>query len=353
MKKKFIGYAMRVLYILMGFVVAAYPISVFFLRLPTVLEGKPGWILSFLTGLQVELCKIDIFQPLSADSSTDSLPILLPDEGAIPHITEKESKSDISAQPSAGEESLPDNAEAILTLTISSKIEPKNSPGAVFDLSALLEQDISFDRKKSAILIIHSHGSECYSEYSSAFWCENMSASSQDTQKNVVAVGNVLTEALKDCGFTVYHNQTLCDTPDYRSSYPTALTIIENEMEKHPEIGMVLDLHRDSVLSSDGTRYKLLSGDGEAAQLMFVVGTDILLDHPDWQDNLAFALALQKDLMVTQEDLVRPCTLSKNRYNQHITPFSLIIECGTEANTLPEAKRAVRRLAKSIDRVLS
>jgi len=349
MKKKLVGYLSRTLYILMAITVIAYPTAVFFQRLPIILEGKPGWKLSFLTGLTVKTVE----SSPSASEKTETLPILLPDEGAIPYIAEKESESDSSAQPSAGEESPPDDAEEILTLTIPSKIEPKNSPEAEFDLAELRKQEISFDRTKSAILIIHSHGSECYSEYSSVFWCENMSASSQNTEKNVVAVGSELKKALETYGFTVYHNQTLCDIPDYKSSYPTALKVIQREMEEHPDIGMVLDLHRDSVLSSDGTRYRLLSGDGEAAQLMFVVGTDILLEHPGWRDNLAFALALQKDLMICQEDLVRPCTLSKNRYNQHMTPFSLIIECGTEANTLPEAKRAVRRLAKSIDRVLS
>ena len=116
---------------------------------------------------------------------------------------------------------------------------------------------------------------------------------------------------------------------------------------------MVLDLHRDSLEASDGTRYKLISGDGKSSQIMFVVGSDALLSHPDWESNLSFALHLEKKAMELYEDLARPVTISKNRYNEHVTPLSLIVECGTEANTLAEAKAAAVRLARVLDETLS
>ena len=95
-----------------------------------------------------------------------------------------------------------------------------------------------------------------------------------------------------------------------------------------------------------------LEADGKSAQLMFVVGSNKLLSHNGWQDNLAFALHLQSDLMEHHTNLMRPISISKNRYNQHVTPFSLIIECGTEANTLAEAKESIKSFASSLDRVL-
>ncbi len=322
-------------------------------RLPYLLEGTPAGLFAFLTG----------FVPVSApsadsDPSVYEIPdeeeffVLLPDEGAIPGITIRE--QDIEKTPvNESEPPLPDNAEPVKVLTISSSLKPKNNPGLSFDEDKLWSRTHAFDRGKDAVLIVHTHGSESYSLSSRAFVAENRDARSLDTQKNVVAVGDVLEKELTERGFRVIHNRTLCDEPGFRTAYKTALGVIEQEMKKDPSIAMVLDLHRDSLEASDGTRYKLISGDGKSSQIMFVVGSDALLSHPDWESNLSFALHLEKKAMELYEDLARPVTISKNRYNEHVTPLSLIVECGTEANTLAEAKAAAVRLARVLDETLS
>ena len=45
--------------------------------------------------------------------------------------------------------------------------------------------------------------------------------------------------------------------------------------------------------------------------------------------------------------LMRPITLVNERYNQHLTRGSLIIEVGSSGNTLQEATRAVRLFGES------
>ena len=46
---------------------------------------------------------------------------------------------------------------------------------------------------------------------------------------------------------------------------------------------------------------------------------------------------------------MRPITLVNERYNQHLTRGSLIIEVGSSGNTLQEAIRAVRLLRVKLD----
>ena len=107
----------------------------------------------------------------------------------------------------------------------------------------------------------------------------------------------------------------------------------------------MLDIHRDA-LEGDGITYKTvadLPDTGPCAQIMIVAGTAYNgLEHPGWRDNLSFAVMLQKSMYDKYPTLARPLTVSGSRYNQHMTAGSLIIEVGTNGNTLREALSAIR-----------
>jgi stage II sporulation protein P len=81
---------------------------------------------------------------------------------------------------------------------------------------------------------------------------------------------------------------------------------------------------------------------------MFVLGTDKRLNHPDWEQNLSLALKLQVLLERENPGICRSLTLSKNRYNQHLGAYALLVEIGAAGNTLEEAKIAARELAEAI-----
>ena len=80
---------------------------------------------------------------------------------------------------------------------------------------------------------------------------------------------------------------------------------------------------------------------------MFVVGTDASgLEHPDWRQNLGLAVYLQNAVCQSYPSLMRPILLTKYRYNQNLTPGSVILEVGTNGNTLREALAAIRLFAQ-------
>ena len=91
----------------------------------------------------------------------------------------------------------------------------------------------------------------------------------------------------------------------------------------------------------------------KVAQVMIVLGTDAGGgEHPRWRDNMAFALKLQKNLVKGYSSLARPIVLRKSRYNQHLSPGSILVEVGGHGNTLSEAIAGARLWADNAARTL-
>ena len=62
--------------------------------------------------------------------------------------------------------------------------------------------------------------------------------------------------------------------------------------------------------------------------------------HKNWRENLSFALSLQSRLWNADNTLMRPIDLRCASFYQDTSPGALLIEFGTCANTLTEAKRS-------------
>lgn len=106
---------------------------------------------------------------------------------------------------------------------------------------------------------------------------------------------------------------------------------------------MVLDVHRDSLETDDGAQLALRADvDGEAcAKLLLVMGSNGSgLEHPGWRQNLANAARLQALCEQRAPGLMRDLLLRASRYNQHLTPRSMLLEVGTAGNSLEEALRS-------------
>ena len=60
---------------------------------------------------------------------------------------------------------------------------------------------------------------------------------------------------------------------------------------------------------------------------------------------LAFAVKLQRRLEDNYTDFCRPINVKQNTYNQDYGPLSLLLEIGTDGNTLEEARYSAEILA--------
>lgn len=303
-----------------------------------------------------------VYQLLNQAAETDVVATEPADEDRD-SLNNTESYNDSSIDDNNGT----DNDSGIIETTITGEnsslylsaegIYIKNKTEYDIEVETLLNKDLNLDLdlEKPTVLIIHTHGSEAYTPDGSDQYDESDPSRTEDINYNVVRVGEELSEALTDAGIKVIHDTNLYDYPSYTGSYARSLDAIENYLEEYPSIKIVIDLHRDALIGSDGTTYKTVADiDGHAcSQVMLVVGTNFSgLNHPDWQQNLMLALHLQESMNTLNPSLARPICLSQNRYNQHATSGSLLLEVGCNGNTLQEAINAVRLFADSAAEVL-
>ena len=170
-------------------------------------------------------------------------------------------------------------------------------------------------------------------------------------------MGKRLSERLNKSAVKPLNDATLNDYPVYSYSYKNSLALSESYFSQGIGNGLIIDLHRDALQDSDGTWFRTactLPDGQEAAQIMLVVGTDAIgLDHPDWQKNLRLAVHLQDILEQLYPGITRPINIRRERFNSHVGNFQLLIEIGTNANTLEEAFLAADCLSEALALLLS
>lgn len=234
----------------------------------------------------------------------------------------------------------------IVPTTISGGLVIKNSSDYTVNAEELLSQGcpITLEAGVPQILIIHTHSSEAYSPAGLDKYEDLGTNRTLDTNYNVIRIGNELTEIFQSYGLNVIHDTGVYDYPSYTGSYNRSCEAIEKYLSENPSIQIVIDLHRDALCSDEITYKTQADEDGVcASQIMILVGSDASgLEHPDWQQNLRLALYLQNAVYSKYPSLMRPVQLVSYRYNQHLTHGSMILEVGSNGNTLQEALAAIR-----------
>lgn len=224
------------------------------------------------------------------------------------------------------------------------KVYIKNSTGIDIDIKKLTEAALGFSIEQNEspqVLIVHTHATESFMSTDSTYYTDDFSPRSKDNSKNMVKIGDIVAEKLNNAGIKTLHDATLHDYPEYTGSYTRSAKTIKSYLSKYPDIKIVLDLHRDSVASGESDKVKLVTeiGGKKAAQVMLVMGsqTGSVTGHPNWQENLKLAFKLQQKLENNYPTLARPLMLMSKLYNQNLTTGSLLLEFGTDANSLEEA----------------
>lgn len=219
----------------------------------------------------------------------------------------------------------------------------------------LVQMDLRMQtgREQPQILIYHSHSQE-----------EFIDSVPGDPSTTIVGVGAYLTKLLRESyGYNVLHVTDTFDIVDGKldrnQAYTFAQERISQILEENPSVEVVIDLHRDGV--PEGKRLVTNVNGKETAKIMFFNGLSrtnkngeiTYLPNPYIKENLAFSLQMMLESKKYYPDLARTIYLRGYRYNLHLRPKTLLVECGAQTNTVQEEMNAMEPLADILNKVLT
>lgn len=234
----------------------------------------------------------------------------------------------------------------------------RNKTGDSFDFKKYLDEPLTFGVDKSTdspqILIYHTHTTEGYMDEDVDYFYESFYSRTENSDFNVVAVGNKITEILNSKGISTYHDTTIHDAT-YEGAYDRSGYTVAEDMKKYKDIKVVLDIHRDAIGTDENKIKPVFTYNGKkAAQIMILSGCDDGSNwFPNWENNLNFALKIQRKAEELYPGMTRPLSFDYFRYNEYICDGSLLIEVGTEANSVDEVEYTGELLGNVLAEVLS
>lgn len=237
-------------------------------------------------------------------------------------------------------------------------IQVKNASSTNIDIKAELNAELGFaleDTDEPQVLIYHTHTCESFLTYDTGYYYESFYPRTNDNTQNVCAVGEEIAKVLNANGIVTIHDTTQHDNPSYNGAYDRSLETINYYLEKYPSIKVVLDIHRDGIGTDTEKSKPVFTVDGKkAAQIMILAGYeyDTSLDFDDWEYNLRFALQIQDTAESMYPGMTRPLYFNDFMYNMNVNTGSLLIEIGSDSNTLEEARYSGYLLGNVLSEVL-
>ncbi|MDR3288235.1 MAG: stage II sporulation protein P [Peptococcaceae bacterium] len=188
---------------------------------------------------------------------------------------------------------------------------------------------------KILVGIYHTHNAESYAG--------NGGSERKEGNGDIVAVGKVLKEQLLKRGIGTAQSLAIHDATDFMKAYSASLKTAAQMLEENASLILLLDLHRDGL--PPGVKKSTAPVNGkEASRILIVIGKK----NPHWSKNEALA----KELMALGEEKY-PGLFAQNisyaaeaRYNQHLADGALLIEFGSQLNSLAESEIAAAAFAE-------
>ncbi len=242
---------------------------------------------------------------------------------------------------------------------VSGNVLIKNTTGRNVDFSQLLQGNPVLEKAEKgdvSVLIFHTHTTEAYQTLDKENYLKSFSPRNENANENMIRVGEEIAAQLEKAGVGVVHDKEIHDR-QYSGAYERSGEAVDRYLEKYPSIQVVLDVHRDAIQTSETTKVKPVTtiNGKKAAQIMIISGCEggNVTDFPHWEDNLKFALKLQKTAEEMYPTLMRPLFFCNRKYNMYKSKCSVLLEMGSDGNTLDEATYSGRLIGDVLAEMLS
>lgn len=192
------------------------------------------------------------------------------------------------------------------------------------------------------VLIYHTHTTESFVSEKTGNYDKSFNFRTTEPEYNMVAVGDAIANQLAGAGIGVIHAREIHDYPVWTGSYNNSAETVRTVLEQYPSVCIALDIHRDAI--TNGTVITAPAADikgKKTAQIMIISGCDDgTMNMPEYRKNFHLACHIQQTAESMYPGLTRPILFDYRKYNQNLTTGSLLIEVGSQGNTLEEAQYA-------------
>ena len=196
-------------------------------------------------------------------------------------------------------------------------------------------QGLLAQRGKKLVGVYNTHSDESYKPTSGSH--------SEPGQGDVYKIAASFASALENKGIKVIHNKNKHDPHDggaYERSRRTAVKLVK----KRPDA--LFDIHRDGVANPQ--EYVTEINGKRIAKIRLVVGRQ----NPQVNVNSKFAKQVKAVTDKKYPGLIKGIFFAKGKYNQDLSPRSLLIEAGTHVISEDMALTSINLLANTINDLL-
>lgn len=198
--------------------------------------------------------------------------------------------------------------------------------------------------KNSKIFLYCTHSAESY--------IPNSGKARLDGQRGLInQVAATIEQKLNKSGMPAEFIDTIHDYPDYNKSYTNSRVTVTQIVKNNKNILGLFDVHRDSI-PGEGKASTISVKGKQTARILIVVGTNERKPNPNWQQNRAFAEEIYEMGEKMYPGLIKGVITKAGTYNQEFSTRALLLEFGSDQNTLDDVTNAAQFFADVLMEVL-
>lgn len=197
--------------------------------------------------------------------------------------------------------------------------------------------------QKSKIFFYCTHSGETYTP--------NSGQPRLDGKRGLInQVAATIADCLEDSGVPAQFIDTIHDA-DYNKSYTLSRQTVNKIVTANKNILGLFDIHRDSI-PGEGKAATVTVDGKKCARILIVVGTNERKPHPNWKQNYDFAEKIYSQGEKMYPGLIKGVITKAGTYNQEYHPRALLLEFGSDTNTLAEVTQSAQLFTNILIEVL-
>ncbi len=188
--------------------------------------------------------------------------------------------------------------------------------------------------KKMNIILFHTHGTEAYKEN------VKKNYRSENVKNNIVGIGSIIAKNLINYGLEITHLKDYNDLPSYNLSYANSKKLVTKNLDPQKK-NLIIDIHRDGADAESDYEKILESATRVKINNEYIATFSIIIggENANIEDLKKIANTVKSVSDSLYPGLCRGVVIRDGAYfNQNISDYALLLEVGSNLNTVDEAK---------------